>query len=164
LLNVEAHWWKVEIFAVYQLITAEMPVRGRVQHALNDPDPYLTLRNLETTPLLAGAPRLQSIAEGYVSKLNFGAVRTVDPEPAAPDQAAELTKRFIYFQGTNFTVKGAVEFPVAADPKLHREMLFKARFFPVVDVTLSVIGAGAAPLQWASCFVNRDLMVGLYLG
>jgi len=164
LLNVEAHWWKVEIFTVYQLISAEMQVRGRVQHALNDPDPYAVLHNVETTPLVPGAPRLQSIAEGYASKLNFGVVRTVDPEPAAPDQAIEQTRRFIYFQGTNFTVKGSVEFPVAADPKLHREMMFKAKFFSVVDATLTVIGAEMAPLQWARCFVNRDLMVGIYLG
>ncbi len=161
---MEAVWWKVEIFTVYQLISAEMQVRGRVQHALNDPDPYAVLHNVETTPLLPGAPRLQSIAEGYASKLNFGVVRTVEAEAPPPDQALELTRRFIYFQGTNFTLKGSIEFPVAADPKLHREMLFKAKFFPVVDGTLSVVGVEMAPLQWPHCYVNRDLMVGLYLG
>ncbi len=161
---MEAHWWKVEIFTVYQLISAEMQVRGRVQNALNDPDPYAVLHNVETTPLLPGAPRLHSIAEGYASKLNFGVVRTVEQEPPAPDQAIELTKRFIYFQGTNFTIKGSVQFPVAADPTLHREMLFKARFFPVIEATLSVIGVEVPGLQWPYCFVNRDLMIGVYLG
>jgi len=164
LINVEAVWWKVEIFAVYQLIAAELPVRGRVQNALNDPDPYVTLRNIETTPLIAGAPRLQSIAEGYASKLNFGVIRTIEAELAPPDQALELTKRFIYFQGTNFTLKGSVEFPAAADPKLHREMLFKAKFFSVVDASLTPVGVEMPPLQWPRCFVNRDLMVGVYLG
>src|SRR6202011_4280617 len=150
---------KVEIFAVYQLIAAEMQVRGRVQASLNDPDPYVVLHNVMTTPLLPGAPRLQSIAEGYASKLNFGVIRTVEPESAPPDQAFELTKRFIYFQGLNFTVKGSVECPAAADPTLHREMLFKARFFPVVDATLTVIGAEVAPLQWPRCYADRALMV-----
>src|ERR1700694_3093269 len=164
LLNVEAHWGKVQIFTVYQLISAESQVRGRLQNALNDPAPYAVLHNVETTPLLPGAPRLQSIAEGYANKVNFGVVRMVDAEPALPDQTIELTKRFIYFQGTNFTVKGSVEFPSASDPKLHREMLFKAKFFPVVDSTLTVIGAEMAPLQWPHCYANRDLMVAVYLG
>ena len=164
MINVEAHWWKVEIFTVYQLISAELPVRGRVQNSLNDPEPYVNLRNVETTPLVPGAPRLQSIQEGYASKLSFGAVRTIEAELAPPDQALELIKRFIYFQGTNFTLKGSVEFPAAADPKLHREMLFKAKFFPVVDSTLTVIGAEMAPLQWPHCYANRDLMVAVYLG
>ena len=164
LINVEAVWWKVEIFTVYQLIGAEMQVRGRVQNYLNDPDPYVNLHNVVTTPFLPGAPRLQSIAEGYASKLSFGVVRTVDPELAPPDQALELAKRFVYFQGTNFTVKGAVEFPAAADPHLHREMLFKQRFFSVVDATTTAIGVEMAPLQWPHCYVNRDLMVALYLG
>jgi hypothetical protein len=76
----------------------------------------------------------------------------------------ELIKRFVYFQGTNFSVKGSVQFPIAADPKLHREMLFKSRFFPVVDAALTVIGAETPALQWAKCYVNRDLLVALYLG
>jgi hypothetical protein len=164
LINVEAVWWKVEIFTIYQLIAAEMPVRGRVQNNLNDPDPYVTLHNVVTTPLLPGAPRLQAIAEGYASKLTFGVVRTVEAEQTPPDQALELAKRFVYFQGTNFTVKGAVEFPAAADPKLHREMLFKSRFFAVVDATVTAVGVELPPLQWPHCYVNRDLMVALYLG
>ena len=165
MLNVEATWWKVDIFTGYQVIAAEMQVRGRFMQSLNDPEPYVTLHNIATTPLLPGAPRLQSIAEGVVNKIGFGAIRTVDPEPPAPDDAMmELTKRFLYFQGSSFTLKGSVEFPVAADPKLHREMLFKSKFFPVVDASVTVVGAEMAPLAWARCYVNRDLMVGVYLG
>jgi hypothetical protein len=161
---MEAVWWKVEIFTVYQVMAAEMQVRGRVQNSLNDPDPYVVLHNIATTPLLPGAPHLHAIAEGYASKLNFDAVRTVEAEPAPPDQAMELIRRFIYFQGANVTVKGTVEFPTAADPHLHKDMLFKARFFPVLDATLAPVGVEVAPLHWPHCYVNRDLMVGLYLG
>ena len=164
MINVESVWWKVEIFAGYQVIAGELQVRGRVQHALNDPEPYLILRNIATIPLLPGAPRLQSIAEGIASKATCGVVRTVESEPPAPDQALELIRRFVFFQGTNFTVKASIEFPVAADPSLHRDMLFKSRFFSAVDATISVVGAESQPMQWAQCYVNRDLMVGLYLG
>lgn len=164
MINVEARWWKSEIFTGYQVIAGEMQVRGRVQQALNDPEPYVTLRNVGTSPLVPGAPRLQSIAEGQAAKSTFGVVRTVEAESPSPDMAMELTKRFAYFQGTNFTVKGAVEFPVAADPHLHREMLFKSRFFAMVEASLTVVGAEMAPLQWPYCYVNRDLMVAIYLG
>lgn len=165
MLNVEAVWLKVEIFTGYQVIAAEMQVRGRFQQALNDVEPYSTLHNVVTTPMLPGAPRLQAIAEGIVSKPAVGAIRLVDPEAPSPDDGLmELTKRFVYFQGTNFSVKGSVEFPVAADPKLHREMLFKSRFFPVVDASVTVVGAEVPALQWPKCYVNRDLLVALYLG
>jgi hypothetical protein len=43
-------------------------------------------------------------------------------------------------------------------------MLFKAKFFSVVDATLTAVGVEMPPLQWPHCFVNRDLMVGVYLG
>jgi len=166
LLNVEAVWWKVEIFTGYQLVACEMQVRGRFMQALNDPEPYASVHNLATTPLVPGAQRLQAVAEGILNRTTFGAVRTIEAEAPAPDEGQmELTRRFLYFQGTNFTVKGAAEFPVAADPRLHREMLFKARFFPVLDASLTVVGAEmAAPLQWQKCYVNRELLVGLYLG
>jgi hypothetical protein len=166
LINVEAVWWKVEVFTGYQVIACEMQVRGRFMQSLNDPEPYATLHNVATTPLLPGAPRLQSIAEGILNKPSIGAIRTVDPEPPAPDDGMmEMTKRFLYFEGAGFTVKGAAEFPLAADPKLHREMLFKSKFFPLFDASLAVVGAEmAAPLQWPKCYVNRDLLVALYMG
>ena len=165
MLNVEAVWAKIEAFTAYQVIAAEMQVRGRFAIALNDPEPYATLHNIATTPLLPGAPRLQSIAEGVVNKGNFGAVRTIDPEPPGPDDGImELKKRFLFFQANNFTLKGQVEFPIAADPTLHREMLFKSKFFPVVEASITVVGAEMQPLTWPRCYVNRDHMVGIYLG
>jgi len=166
LLNVEATWWKVEALTGYQVVACEMQVRGRFMNAMNDLEPYASVRGVATTPLIPGAPRLQGIAEGILNKPTVGAIRTVDPEPPSPDEGMmEMTRRYLYFQGTNFTVKGAAEFPVAADPRLHREMLFKARFFPVVEAAVSVVGAEmGAPLQWAKCYVNRDLLVGLFLG
>jgi hypothetical protein len=164
LLNVEAVWWRVDAFTLYQVVTGEMPVRGRVLSNLNDPEPYVTLRNLSTAPALLGAPRLERIGEGVISKLQVGALRTHDPEPPPPDQAIEMGRRFIFFQGTHFNVKGQVQFPSASDPKLHREMLFKSRFFPVLEATLTVVGVEVAPLEWPLAYLNRDLMVGLYLG
>jgi hypothetical protein len=164
LLNVETVWWKVDAFTLYQVVQGEMAVRGRVLSALNDAEPYVTVHNVSTLPLLPGAPRLQAITEGVISKLHVGALRTHQIEPPPPDQAIELSRRFIYFQGTQFSVKGSVEFPTAADPKLHRDMLFKARFFPVLDATVTVVGVDAEPLRWPLAYVNRDLMVGVYLG
>lgn len=164
MINVEPVWWKVELFTLYQVVSGEMPIRVRLQSALNDPEPYVLLRNLATTPMVPGAPRLQGIGEGHLSKLSFSAVRSVEEEPPAPDLALELTRRFIYFQGTNVTIKASVEVPTGSDPMLHREMLFKQRFFRVVDATLTVIGSEAPPIQWSSCYLNRDQLVALYLG
>jgi hypothetical protein len=165
LINVEAVWWKVEIFTGYQIVSCEVQLRGRFMQAINDPEPYATVHNIATTPLVPGAPRLQAIAEGILNKPLFGAIRPLDAEPPAPDEGMmEMTRRFLYFEGATFTLKGSTEFPVAADPKLHREMLFKSKFFPVFDATLAVVGAEMAPLQWPKCYVNRDLMVGLFLG
>ena len=164
MLNVEAAWWRVDAFTHYQVVSGEMAVRGRVLSVLNDPEPYVTLRNLSTLPLLPGAPRLQSIADGVINKLQVGALRTHETEPPPPDQTMELSRRFLFFQGTQFSVKGTIQFPTASDPKLHRDMLFKSRFFPVQDATLTVVGVEAPPLQWPLAYVNRDLLVGLYLG
>jgi len=164
LLNVEAIWWRVDAFTLYQVISGEMAVRGRVLSVLNDPEQYVTLHNVSTSPLLPGAPTLERIGEGVISKLQVGALRTHETEPPPPDQALEQGRRFIFFQGTHFNVKGQVQFPTASDPKLHRDMLFKARFFPVLEATLTVVGAAVAPLEWPLAYLNRDLMVGLYLG
>ena len=162
---MEAAWVKVEVLTGYQLIACQLQVRGRFANALNDPEPYSYAHDVATTPLLPGAPRLQGIAEGVLAKQSFGAVRTVDPEPPSPDEGMmEMTRRFLYFEGATFTVKGAAEFPVAADPRLHREMLFKARFFPVVEATVTLVGADVPAYQWPRCYVNRDQLVGIYLG
>jgi hypothetical protein len=114
--------------------------------------------------LLPGAPHLQSIPEGSLYKPAISALRTTEVEPPAPDQLGiEMVKRYLLIQGTTFTLKAATEFPAGADPKLHRELLFKSRFFPVVDATLTVVGADIAPLQWPNCYLNRDLVVAIYL-
>lgn len=162
-MNVGAVGWQVEVFTSYQVVSGEMQVRGRFQQHLNDAEPYVTIRGVATVPLLAGAPRLQSIAEGLLNKAAICAVRTVEAEPPHPDELPDLVRRFVYFQGMGFTAKGSAEFPAAADPTLHREMLFKARFFPLVEATVSVIGADAPPMSWPLAYVNRDLMVGIYL-
>jgi hypothetical protein len=164
LINVQPVWWKVEILALYQVISGEIAVRGRVQPTLNDGEPFIQLRNIATTPLLPGAPRLSGIPEGSTSKSVFSAIRTVEPEPPSQDSIGmEMKRRYLLFQGTTFTLKGATDFPSGADPNLHRELLFKSRFFPVVDATLTVVGADSQPLQWAHCYVNRDLVVAIYL-
>ncbi len=162
-MNVGSVWWQVEAFTGYQIVNGEMQVRGRFQQQLNDPEPYATIRGVSTTPLLPGAPRLQGIADGMLSKASCGAVRTVEPEPPHPDELPDQVRRHLYFQGIGFTVKGMAEFPAAADPKLHREMLFKSRFFPVVEASLSVIGVEAPAITWQLAYVNRDLVVGIYL-
>ena len=164
MINVQPVWWKVEVLTLYQVMGAEMAVRGRVQPTLNDSEPFIQLHNIATTPLLPGAPRLAGIPEGSASKSMFSAIRTLEPEPPSQDSVGmEMIRRYLLFQGTTFTVKAATDFPVGADPNLHRELLFKSRFFHVIDATLTVVGAEAQPVSWPECYINRDLVVALYL-
>ncbi|TMD10212.1 MAG: hypothetical protein E6J02_01930 [Chloroflexi bacterium] len=163
MINVEARWARVELFTAYQRVTADLLLRSRLQSALNDVDPFLNLRSITTTPLVPGAPQLEGIPEGTLTKAFLGLCVMVEAEPPPPDEALEKGKRFIYLQGATFSVKGSVEFTTAADPSLHRDMLFKSRFFPVVDATVSVIGAQAPEWQRPLVYVNRDLLVAVYL-
>jgi len=163
LINVDAQWWKVEVLTVYQLVTAEMQIRGRLSSQLNDPEPFVKVRNIETLPLLPGAPKLAGIPEGTLNKNYFCAIRTIEVEPPPPDTTMENITRFCYFQGTGFTAKGQAEFPSAADPSMHQEMLFKGHFFKLVDATLSMVGADVAPLVRPEFYINRELMIALYL-
>jgi hypothetical protein len=121
------------------------------------------VRNVETQPLLPGAPKLAGIPEGTLNKAYFCAIRTVDAEPPAPDMAMENIGRFCYFQGAAFSAKGQAEFPSAADPTMHQAMLFKAHFFRLTDATVSVVGAEVAAIVRPDFYINRDLMVALYL-
>jgi hypothetical protein len=68
------------------------------------------------------------------------------------------------FQATTFMVTGAVEFPKATEPKMHGELLMRARFFPMVDVTVTIIGVVGKGWTQPTIWVNRDQMLGLYLG
>ena len=163
MINVETQWRKVEVVTVYQLVTAEMQIRGRLSTQLNDPEPLVKVRNVETQPLLPGAPKLSGIPEGTLNKAFFSAIRTVEVEPPPPDMAMENLNRFCYFQGVGFTARGQAEFPAAADPSMHQEMLFKGHFFKLTDATLSIVGVEAPALTRPDFYVNRDLMVALYL-
>jgi len=40
----------------------------------------------------------------------------------------------------------------------------KAHFFPMVDVTVTIIGASGKSWTQSSILVNRDQMLALYLG
>ena len=164
MISIEAQWWPVEVLTQYQVVAGQMQVRGRFLSQLNDPEPIVQLREISTTPLLAGAPRLQGIGFGQLNKAYFSVVRTLQTEPPAPDAPAELVRRFMYFQGAGFNVKGQVEFPAGADATRHAEMLFKNNFFAVADAAVSVVGSQAAPMSWPLAYVNKNLMIGLYLG
>ena len=151
------------MLTIYQLVTAEMQIRGRLSSQLNDSEPFVKVRNVDTQPLLPGAPRLVGIPHGTLNKDYFCAIRTVEAEPPAPDMAMENIGRFCFFQGAGFSARGQVEFPSAADPTMHQEMLFKGRFFKLNDVTVSVVGAEGPALVRPEFYINRELMVALYL-
>lgn len=163
MINVEAQWRKVEVVTAYQLVTADMQIRGRLATQLNDPEPLVKVRDVQTQPLLPGAPTLAGIPEGTLNKAYFCAIRTVEAEPPPPDLAIENVKRFCYFQGAGFTARGDVEFPAGADVTMHPEMLFKVRFFKLLDASLSIVGVESQALARLDFHVNRDLMVALYL-
>mgnify|MGYP001793806853 CR=1 FL=1 len=82
------------------------------------------------------------------------------------DQAARrgVPGRSARAQAAAFTVAGGAAFPKALEPKMHSEVLLKNPFFPLVDVTVTIVGiAGKAwtqPIIW----VNRAHMLALYLG
>ena len=61
-------------------------------------------------------------------------------------------------------MRGYSEFPPAADPAARGDMLLKSRFFSLVDATVGAVGVEAPTWQRPSVWVNRDLLVGLYLG
>ena len=61
-------------------------------------------------------------------------------------------------------MRGYAEFPPAADAALHADMLLKGRYFNLVDCTITHVGSETASWQRATTWVNRDQVVGLYLG
>jgi hypothetical protein len=157
-------WTKVDVLTSYQRLTAEIQIRGgHIRESINDPEPLFHLRNVSAEPLAPGAVQLNGVPEGLFNKAGICGIRTIEPEPPMPDQP-ELIRRYAMFQATTFMVTGAAEFPKATDPKLHGDLLMKGRFFPLVDVTVTIVGVGAKSWTQPMIWVNRDLMLGLYLG
>jgi hypothetical protein len=156
-------WVKVDVLTPYQRITAEMQVHGRLRDTMNDPESLFHLRNVSAEPLMPGAVPLNGVPEGTFNKAGVCGIRTIDPEPPLPDQP-ELIRRFVMFQGTSFMVTGAAEFPKLSDAKMHGELLIKPRFFPMVDVTVVVIGTAGKSWTQPAIWINRDQMMALYLG
>ncbi len=162
-LTTPIAWTKVDVLTSYQRITAEIQIRGRLRETMNDPEPLFHLRNVSAEPLLPGAVALNGVPEGVFNKESVGAIRTIDVEPPLPDQP-EYIRRFVMFQANTFMVTGAAEFAKASDPKMHAELLMKSRFFPMVDVTVAIIGATGKGWTQPTIWVNRDQMVAFYMG
>jgi hypothetical protein len=156
-------WVKVDVLTPYQRITAEMQVRGRLRDTMNDPESLFHLRNVSAEPLMPGAVQLNGVPEGTFNKTAICGIRTIDVEPPLPDQP-EFIRRFVMFQGNNFMVTGAAEFPKLSDARMHGEVLIKSRFFPMVDVTVVVIGTAGKSWTQPAIWINRDQMMALYLG
>lgn len=158
-------WNKVDVLTAYQRLTAEIQVRGgRLRETINDPEPLFHLRNVSAEPLLPGAVPLSGVPEGLFNKNLIGGIRTIEPEPPPADQVAEMIRRYVMFQAANFMVTGAAEFPKATEPSMHTEILMKARFFAVVDATVTIFGVAGKSWTQPNIWVNRDLMLAVYLG
>ena len=164
-INPNLAWTRVDVLTPYQRMTADIQIRGRLMATINDPEPLFHLRNVSAEPLQPGAVPLNGVPEGLFSKAQVCGIRTIEAEAPLPDQAQiEIIRRYAMFQGASFMVTGAAEFPKAADPKMHTEILMKGHFFPLVDVTVTIIGASGKSWTQSNILVNRDQMLGLYLG
>lgn len=159
-----ATWAKVDVLTHYQRISAEIQVRGRLRETMNDPEPLFHLRNISADPLLPGAVPLSGVPEGLFNKEEISAIRTLEAEPPPPDQVAERIRRYAMFQGSNFMVSGFAEFPKAAAPSMHTEVLLRGRFFQLLDATVTMIGVEGKSWTQPDIWVNRDQMLGLFLG
>jgi hypothetical protein len=158
-------WSKVDVLTAYERITAEIQVRGgRLRETINDPEPLFHMRNVSAEPLLSGAVPLTGIPEGLFNKNFVGGIRTIEPEPPPPDHVAEMMRRYIMFQASTFMVTGAAEFPTATEPNMHTEILMKARFFQVLDATITIFGVAGKSWTQPNIWVNRDLMLAVFLG
>ncbi|TMC70087.1 MAG: hypothetical protein E6J18_11035 [Chloroflexi bacterium] len=163
MINPNIAWSRVDVLTAYQRLTGEIQIRGRLRETINDPEPFFHLRNVSAEPLLPGAVPLNGVPEGLFNKALIGGIRTIEAEPPPPDQP-EVTRRYAMFQAGAFMVTGAAEFPKALEPKMHGEMLMKNPFFALVDVTVTVIGIVGKSWSQPVIWVNRDQMLGLYLG
>ena len=157
-------WTKVDVLTAYERMTAEIQIRGRLRETMNDPESLFHLRNISAEPLLPGAVPLNGVPEGLFNKSLVSAIRTLDAEPPPPDQVSERIRRYAMFQGSTFMVSGFAEFPKAASPQMHTEVLLKGRFFQLIDATVTMIGIEGKTWQQPDIWVNRDQMLGLFLG
>ena len=158
-------WSKVDLLTSFQRITAEIQVRGgRLRETINDPEPLFHLRNVSAEPLVPGAVPLSGVPEGLFNKDFVGGIRTIDPEPPPPDLVAEMMRRYIMFQAVDFMVTGAAEFPKATEPAMHTEILMKNRFFQILDATVTIFGVNGKSWTQPNIWVNKDLMLGVFLG
>ena len=158
-------WSKVDVLTSFQRLTAEIQVRGgRLRETINDPEPLFHMRNVSAEPLVPGAVPLAGVPEGLFNKNFVGGMRTIEPEPPPPDLVAEMVRRYVMFQTTQFMVTGAAEFPKATEPNMHTEILMKARFFQILDATITIFGVSAKSWTQPNIWVNRDLMLAVFLG
>jgi hypothetical protein len=164
LLNPNLAWTRVDVLTAYQRISGDIQIRGRLRETMNDSEPTFRLKNVSAEPLLAGAVALNGVPEGLFHKGQVGGIRTVEAEPPQPDQVTEVVRRYAMFQAGSFMVTGAAEFPKMVDKNMHNEMLLKNRFFELLDVTVTVIGVEGKGWTQPTIWVNRDLMLALYLG
>lgn len=158
-------WSKVDVVTSFQRLTAEIQVRGgRLRETINDPEPLFHLRNVSAEPLVPGAVPLSGVPEGLFNKNFIGGIRTIDPEPPPPDLVAEMMRRYVMFQASGFMVTGAAEFPKATEPAMHNEILMKNRFFQILDATVTIFGVNGKSWTQPNIWVNKDLMLGVFLG
>jgi hypothetical protein len=158
-------WSKVDALTAFERITAEVQVRGgRLRETINDPEPLFHMRNVSAEPLVPGAVPLTGIPEGLFNKNFIGGIRTIEPEPPPPDHIAEMARRYVMFQASAFMVTGAAEFPTATEPNMHTEILMKARFFQILDATITIFGIAGKSWTQPNIWVNRDLMLAVFLG
>src|SRR5215467_9538257 len=115
-IGANLSWSKVDVLTSFQRLTAEIQVHGgRLRETINDPEPLFHMRNVS-------------------------AIRTIEPEPPPPDLVADMVRRYVMFQAATFMVTGAAEFPRATEPAMHTEILMRARFFSMLDVTITIFG------------------------
>src|SRR5712691_9212014 len=164
-ISANLSWSKVDVLTPFERLTAEIQVRGgRLRETITAPEPLFHMRNVSAEPLVPGAVPLSGVPEGLFNKNLIGGIRTIEPEPPPADQVAEMIRRYVMFQAANFMVTGAAEFPKATEPSMHTEILMKARFLPVVDATVTIFGVAGKSWTQPNIWVNRDLMLAVYLG
>ena len=164
-LGANLSWSKVDVLTSFQRLTAEIQVRGgRLRETINDPEPLFHMRNVSADPLVPGAVPLSGVPEGLFNKNFVAGIRTIEPEPPPPDMVADMIRRYVMFQAPGFMVTGAAEFPRATEPAMHTEILMKSRFFPMVEVTVTILGVNGKSWTQPNIWVNRDLMLAVFLG